>query len=1071
MKFALKLALFVCLSGTLLAQRETATLRGTVADRGGAPVPGVSVYLTGTGGFEREVVTDKGGHYLFEYLQPGSYALVVDQRGVQIYVAEGITLDPGAQRRVDPKVEPGAQQDAAKVDLSEPKATPESGAIRNTLDLDLRWQDAPVAGKAPTPFSLMTTTPGVQGNGRGLVISGNSSRHRQTWMIDGIADDTTDLFPSDGSFFESVTVTAATPGADTYRPTGFDMITRRGSNEFHGLVYYRLGSSALDARPYFQTGRTRYTRHEEHGEVGGPIFKNRLFFYGGWTHQSNRYNRALFADVPTAQMRTGDFSQFLNAATSPTGAAVILRDPRSGLPFTNNAMPGNRITTASANIMNNYYPAPNRGDANTFLQNYTWDHRFGSGPVRADWPVARLDYNLPNGNRLYFRYLQAATSTVAPGTTGDALRSTQTRRYQNYAISDTQDIAPGVVNHFRAGYNTNRGRQGQEVSNVAPLLGNNVLSTIGLQGTNVNGYDAAGFPPVSITGITGLAMQYPGAQNKNKNLAEDDTILTLSDSVSWWKGRHSVKLGFQFTRYQWLQGAVPPETFGSFNFTGQFTGVAFADFLLGLPATSTRLLNPRIDSRLRQRQGGVWLTDNFRVTPRLTLDYGIRWDYFGSPTYNDGYMYNWNPSTGQVIVAPGTLTAVTSIFPKTIPVVAGPVVPEARLTNIRPRVSAAYKLADNLVLRGGYGEFTDGGPFGAGGRINDPNGPYRVMETYYNSVTNGVALYTFPRPFPTTLTPALTPTPSISALPMETREGVIRQYNATVERGFGAIAVRASYIGSRGTNMNYSLDINKPTASATPFAVSRLPYQQFASTYVTRTDGEWRYDAAQVQVQKRAGAVSFDSSFTWSRNRSNYANTFDPYNVTSKWTPDAADRRLYFVTSAVWAIPSAKKNSRIFGDWTLQAIGTVASGQRYSVFFTGPDPANASRGFVTGLADCVGDASSGAGSVPRWFNPAAFAIPTAAAGRYGTCGMNSLEGYPIHVAHVSLNKRLRLGESAAAILTIQGTNVTNAPHFTTPNNNLSTPGAGLFTASSAVDEFYPEKQSPRQISVKLRLQW
>ena len=142
--------------------------------------------------------------------------------------------------------------------------------------------------------------------------------------------------------------------------------------------------------------------------------------------------------------------------------------------------------------------------------------------------------------------------------------------------------------------------------------------------------------------------------------------------------------------------------------------------------------------------------------------------------------------------------------------------------------------------------------------------------------------------------------------------------------------------------------------------------------------------------------------------------------------------------------------------------GTLATGQRYSVYFPGPDPANASRGYGTALADCVGDPKNGAGTLDKWFNPAAFAIPSPAAGRDGSCGANILEGYPIHVAHLSLNKRIRLSESATMTFTIQSSNVTNTPHFTIPNNNLSAPGAGAFIASSQVEDFYPEKQAPRQ---------
>src|ERR1051326_7858885 len=225
----------------------------------------------------------------------------------------------------------------------------------------------------------------------------------------------------------------------------------------------------------------------------------------------------------------------------------------------------------------------------------------------------------------------------------------------------------------------------------------------------------------------------------------------------------------------------------------------------------------------------------------------------------------------------------------------------------------------------------------------------------------------------------------------------------------------------------------------------------------------------------------FDAGFTFANNRSNYLNTFDPYNVTSHWTRDAADRRRYFSGSAVWELPVGKGKHLLgsagrwtnlaAGNWTLHALTILASGQYYSPLFTGPDPANASPTFVTALPDCVGDPNSGAKTSSRWFNPTAFSIPSPAAGRYGSCEMNVLEGYPIHVAHLSLAKRIPLSERFTGVFTVQVSNVTNSPHFGIPVNNLSAPGAGAFTSSSVIPDYSPERQGSRQLDLKLRIQW
>jgi hypothetical protein len=236
-----------------------------------------------------------------------------------------------------------------------------------------------------------------------------------------------------------------------------------------------------------------------------------------------------------------------------------------------------------------------------------------------------------------------------------------------------------------------------------------------------------------------------------------------------------------------------------------------------------------------------------------------------------------------------------------------------------------------------------------------------------------------------------------------------------------------------------------------------------------------------VAAERTLGPVTFHSSFTLGNNTSNYANTTDPYNVTNTWTRDAADRRRYFTAGATLPLAIGKGHrllgqagpfaNRIINDWTLQAITTFASGQYYSPLFTGADPANATQGFVTQLPDCTGNPNSGARTLAAWFNPSAFTIPSATAGRYGTCGMNVLEGYPIHVAHASVAKAIPFGEALRLVFTAQVSNVTNSPHFTIPNNNLSTPNSGMFTVSSLPSLSTPEKLGSRQIDFKLRLVW
>jgi hypothetical protein len=228
------------------------------------------------------------------------------------------------------------------------------------------------------------------------------------------------------------------------------------------------------------------------------------------------------------------------------------------------------------------------------------------------------------------------------------------------------------------------------------------------------------------------------------------------------------------------------------------------------------------------------------------------------------------------------------------------------------------------------------------------------------------------------------------------------------------------------------------------------------------------------------GPVTFYSNYTWGDNQTNYANTTDPYHVTDKWTRDAATRKHYFNAGATLPLPFGRGRRyasqvegikhHVISGWQVQAIGTYSSGQYYSPQFTGPDPANATQGFVTALPDCVGDPNSGARTKALWFNPSAFATPPATAGRYGTCPMNSLEGYPIHIVHASVVKQFAFGETVKLVFTSQISNVFNSTHFTFPNSNISTPNPGVFNASSLATNL-PERLANRQIDFKLRLVW
>jgi len=1042
----------------LLAQTEKATVRGTVTDSTGAVVPGAVITVSEIAtNLDRKTSSDTNGNFEVPNLQPGTYSVKADKVGFRSFVAASVLLDAGQVRRVDIPLQIGSTAETITVEAGAALIQTDSGTIGGDLDTRKKYPDTPLVDIYPSPLALLTTTAGIQGNGWNVVMGGISDRNKQTWAMDGIANDTTGDQNDNPNFFEVVSVTTVAGGADNARAASFNMVSRHGSNSFHGGAYYKHENAALNARDFFSPSKTPYIFHEFEAELSGPIIKNRTFFFAGWMHQSIPLGSFRTASVPTNLMREGNFSQF-----------AAIKDPSTGQPFPGNIIPSNRFSSVSTAVQNLYYPQPNLGAPGALSLNYGWVHSFNSDLYKGDWPFLRLDHRLTEKNNLYFRWMKRLTPYVTPGVV-PLLFNTSARDHRQWVISDTHVFSPSVVNSFSFGHQTDLQHAGEEEKGVSPLAGDDVVKAIGLLGVNQSAYHSEGFPAMSISGVTGLSMN-SGAID---NISNNSGINTFEDTLTWNKGRHVLKVGGDFRHFWNCCGTISTQVYGNFTFNGTYTGNAYADFLLGIPFNSSRLI-PLVNRTNHQNQTGVFLSDSFKVTKRLTLEYGIRWDYYGAPVSNDGLMYNFDEKTGDVIVAPGTLSKVHPLYPKTIHLVEGKVVGDPDRNNFRPRFSAAYRLTDKWVVRGGYGEFTES--YGYFARLLN-TGPFQLAESYTNVLTNGLPLFTFPNPFPSSLSAASVPSQGITGYPLKTNNGAIRQYNFTIERELHGLGLRASYIGSRGAGVNYNPNIDKPLPSTTAFSASRNPYPQFTSASVTKTDGQWHYDSLQLEAQRRMGAFTFDASWTFANNMNNYSITENPYDVTSRWQRDGADRRQYVVVSTTWALPVGKGRrflstapgvvDRVLGGWNLQTISTFASGGYFSPGFSGTNPSNTNTS--GGLPDRIADGNlpSGVRNDNRWFDATAFAVPQA--GHFGNSGGNVLVGQGISVHHLSIAKTFAIFERLRMTMTGQISNLFNHPHFNNPNTTINNPNPGLFT--SEIPQYNPERQGARQIGMKIRIEW
>lgn len=527
--------------------------------------------------------------------------------------------------------------------------------------------------------------------------------------------------------------------------------------------------------------------------------------------------------------------------------------------------------------------------------------------------------------------------------------------------------------------------------------------------------------------------------------------------MSWQAGRHTWKFGGSFQHYRNFRGVVPD--YGTFSFNGSFTGNAYADFLLGLPLRSQRV-TPLGEREMTLNEYGFYAEDSFKVSQKLTVNYGVRWDLYGTPSASDHLMYNWDPATGDVVVDPKGIAKVSPLYPSTITVTPGKVQANMDKSDIAPRIGAAYSLTDHSVLRGGYGIYT--ARFANGGNFSNflpispqlgSTGPFAISEIYQNPAKLGPDSFSFPNPYPQSTSGRIIPSQSVTGYPRDLGHGRIHQYSVSYEHEIAHTGLRASYLGSRSTGLNYSVNVNLPKPSLIPFTSARRPYPQFFSTTEVRSDGGARFNAFQFSVKRRQGGLTFGGSYSYSRSTANYLDTENPYDVLSHWANDGVTRRHYASANAVWALPFGKGQrylsgggvaDRLVGGWSTSVVTYLASGLWFSPSFDDVDSSN--TGTVGGLPDRVGDPDHvpGGKNINNWFNTAAFAVPQN--GHFGNALPNSLEGQHLYQTHISLTKSTAITDRVHFIFITQISNVFNHPQFLTPSGDISVEGGNQMTS-------------------------
>ena len=1082
--FSLKRLLLLTLvvlapAGAALGQGAAGQLTGRVEDAAGAVVPGASVAVTNLAtSAQRHVTTGEEGSFAVPLLQPGRYRVEVSAQGFKRVVVEEVEVNVTQTATVNLRLEPSTVEETVTVTAEGTLVQQESSQVGRVIEERAITQ-------LPLPTrnfqQLLTLSPGASASvsnntelGRGdAIISVNGQRTTSNSVrINGIdansvgTNSTPNIaVPATDSLQEFVVQTSLYDASQGRNAGGnVEAVTKSGSREFHGNIYAFLRDDSLNANDFFlnSAGRPRpvLTRKQFGGTLGGPAVRDKVFFFTSYQGTRERNGASLnnsltFPVIPVQLTDNNRTAAGLAAAFGLPQAAVS----PIAVNILNARLPGGGFAIPSATTASGLSPqsAISTFREHQFNGNFDWavsdKHTFTAKNFFASNPTRQANYNfagLGNGPQ------------QLPGTGGD-LDIIQTLS----SLTDTYVFGPNVINQARFGFSRLRVTSVPEEPFTAQQLGI----------TNPLGNLFPGMPTLTVTGLFTLGSSPLADQSSRIN------TFGFQDTLSVVSGRHRLKVGGEYRRSQ------VNFYFNAFS-RGQLIFPTFANFLLG---QSVSVIGSGVyDRAFRVNDLAGFVQDDLKLTERLTLNLGLRYDFFGLPKEKYGRLVNFVPGQFRAgtIASPagppnGIVQAGNAANPLPgVPLVEDTLVPQDK-NNFAPRVGFAYRLNDSgtLVARGGYGIYYD--------RISTRfantqlfNFPYLAVGVgVFRPLSNPFAAVPQPGAFPVdaTVPGPLAPLGILVSgvyVDENLRTPYIQQYNANVQWEFARnYLLEVGYVGSKGTKLLQLLTTNQPVYNpatntfAAPFApfVSAQKNATGGLQHV-RTDSNSHYDSLQMSVTKRfSDGLHFLSAYTFGKSIDYYSGGTVNELVSTPgdqrdWKSNRGrsdfDRRHRFVTSFVYDLPRLVENSSaarwLLNDWGVNGILTLQTGLPFSVF-QAPDNniiqrANFRPGFNGGFE---GDGRTQE-RLAQYFNTAAFAPSTLAGGSFdpsapfGNTGRNILTGPGQKNFDFSVVKFIPFTESVRGEFRTEFFNLFNWANFANPNSNISVPLTfGRITQTSA----------------------
>jgi Carboxypeptidase regulatory-like domain len=1045
------------------AQATFGTITGIVTDSSGAVVPDLVVkILSQDTGITREVVSNESGIYEATHLNPGRYTVSTQSAGFKKFEHRDVVVEALRTVRINILLEVGNMDAEITVDARTPLVETEASTISDLKGVQ-QLRDLPLNilnGVILNSF-LFSTPTGYQSAGSKFSLGGARGTQLH-YNIDGISANS----PAFG-----VQNSPAEPTLESIQEMRFDIvnnraefgevtnvtaITRSGSNGLHGTLFWFNGINQYNAKPYFATEKGKNINNDLGFTLSGPIIKNKTFFFGSYEAFRQRIPAIQAPNLPTVKMRRGDFSDLLNLS-----APIVIRNPyTNGTPFPGNIIPPELFNSTSLKWQERFFPPPNFGPPDSTVGNFR-----GTFPqqVQEDSFDIRVDHYFSAANKIYAKYgYKRLDNHMIDAGVPPEYGGTRVNVREGWVamISDTWTVSPQFINEFKVGFA--RGFNPREGS----LGGQELIDYLGIQGLPRVSEDVRNIPTVNITGFHTI-VQVAKAQPA-------ENTFQLIDQVTFIKGRHTVKAGGEYRPQQFNEYVSP--MFGTYGFTNRFSGHAYSDFLLGLPNSTSR-------TYARDSQAGrTWflsgfIQDDFKLSQRLTLTYGLRYEFDHPAVDTFDTVANFDLQSGSLVVPTEKVRRekVNPLFPSNIPIITAEQagfhtrsLRDSDKNNFQPRVGFALRPFDNTstVIRGGYGIFYDDLTLDLFSELW--GGPFGVTESFTNNFVGGNPLLTFTTPFLGSGTVAAV---NVTGIDRDLVNPYIQQWNLTFEREIGFNSgVRLSYIGTKATDLIYGRNINQPPASALAFSQDRRPYPLYRNITLRDNGGNQIYHAFSTELERRWDrGLAFQAAWTWAKNLADV----DENAGRTEGGPtleDAFDRsrergdvqfspRHRFLSNILWELPFGVGRQFmnqpgvvdwILGGWQLSAIYNYQTGEFLTPTFSGPDPSNTQT--FGGVPDRIGNGNlpEDQKSIKRWFDASAFTVPPN--GRFGNAGRGIIVGPNRHAMNLGAFKSFKINERASVRFQATFANVLNHPNFGNPNLSISTPTAvGTITSTQTRD--------------------